>query len=115
MLHLCRAPVMDNCSLAYRIDDVEHQGDQSGQHQYAEHHVSLKGVTKGSNFLTNHSQIVCIKLCYALSFFSTPLSSTALVATVIELALIASAPHSGASRIPMGYSTPAATGMAITL
>ena len=37
------------------------------------------------------------------------------VDTVIELALIASAPTSGLSRIPRGYSTPAATGMAITL
>ncbi len=39
---------------------------------------------------------------YALNFFSTRLSRTALVATVIELALIASAPTSGASRIPKG-------------
>ena len=39
---------------------------------------------------------------YALNFFSTLLSSTALVATVIELALIARAPTSGASRIPKG-------------
>src|SRR6266566_3935330 len=52
---------------------------------------------------------------YALNFFSTLLSSTAFVATVIELALMASAPTAGLSRIPSGYSTPAATGMAITL
>ena len=62
----------------------------------------------------------CLSFCnttrfYALNFFSTPLSSTALVATVIELALMAKAPTSGLSRIPRGYSTPAATGMAITL
>src|SRR5216683_5587704 len=54
-------------------------------------------------------------LCYSLNFFSTPLSNTALVATVIELALMAKAPTSSLSRIPKGYSTPAATGMAITL
>jgi hypothetical protein len=39
---------------------------------------------------------------HARNFFSTLLSSTALVATVIELALIASAPTSGANRIPKG-------------
>ena len=39
---------------------------------------------------------------YALSFFSTPLSSTALVATVIELALMANAPTAGASKMPKG-------------
>ena len=39
---------------------------------------------------------------YARNFFSTLLSNTALVATVIELALIASAPTSGTSRIPKG-------------
>ena len=39
---------------------------------------------------------------YTLNFFSSLLSSTALVATVIELALMASAPTSGASRIPKG-------------
>lgn len=53
--------------------------------------------------------------CSARRRFSTPLSSTAFVATVIELALIASAPTAGLSRIPSGYSIPAATGMAITL
>ncbi len=37
---------------------------------------------------------------YTLNFFSTLLSSTALVATVIELALIAIAPTSGARKIP---------------
>src|SRR6266851_7049458 len=40
--------------------------------------------------------------CYCLNFFSTFLSSTALVATVIELALIASAPTSGLSSRPRG-------------
>ena len=36
------------------------------------------------------------------NFFSTLLSNTALVATVIELALMAKAPTSGLSRIPKG-------------
>ncbi len=39
---------------------------------------------------------------YSLSFFSTLLSDTAFVATVIELALMARAPTSGLSRIPKG-------------
>jgi len=43
-----------------------------------------------------------VVLVYSLNFFSTLLSSTAFVATVIELALMASAPTSGASRIPKG-------------
>jgi hypothetical protein len=37
---------------------------------------------------------------YTLSFFTLLLNSTALVAKVIELALMASAPPSGASKIP---------------
>ena len=39
---------------------------------------------------------------YSRNFFSTLLSNTALVATVIELALMANAPTSGASRVPKG-------------
>ncbi len=39
---------------------------------------------------------------YALNFFSTLLSNTALVATVMELALMAKAPTSGTNSIPKG-------------
>lgn len=47
--------------------------------------------------------------------FSTRLSSTALVATVMELALIARAPTTGLSRIPSDARAPPARGIASRL
>jgi hypothetical protein len=49
----------------------------------------------------SRSPRTCMPL-YTLNFFSTLLSDTALMATVIELALMAKAPTSGLSRIPKG-------------
>src|SRR6266516_6945423 len=65
--------------------------------------------------LSNSCHVPCgneDQRCSSRRCFSTPLSSTAFVATVIELALMASAPTAGLSRIPSGYRTPAATGIA---
>jgi YHS domain-containing protein len=65
---------------------------------------------------TAHGSSAARAVLVAGSSRSTRLSSTALVATMIELADISSADHSGRSSMPAeGKSTPAAIGMASTL
>ncbi len=68
---------------------------------WACYHTVLDTFVHGGGFCTQARTLDESSL-YCLNFFSTLLSSTALVATVIELALMASAPTSGLSRMPRG-------------